>query len=866
MKEQYDYANEPERLAIEELCNGHLSISLGACSNAYVRCSYNSTGHYQMAILEECPIGKEMKFCSDRNPGIYMFPKIICSRQAYVCKNYNEGFGITCLPGMVMLRRPFGCFAFPPTCAPSKISLKQFAPLRQYAIEMYCKQRSTATAATRNFEIAMLPQVQCITWYVGCGKLIKDIIYCENGFIYDAKLGRCRQRNVDDRCVMPDLCKNRKWRMLSFDRCNRQFIYCRGEVPEEFVCSEGFIFLNGRCIPIYQASGQCWKCQHGQKRQTSLHACNEYSICKRGRWEDHRCPAGMVYSNAKQSCRTDPSCAHPFECKMGQSFQLNCNEYLICSSKGIVEHRFCPPFHRWDGQAQLCIADSNCLLPSSATSCKEGTVIDSFDCKFYHQCSAGKWYKMSCATYPAVELCKACRHSTSVSTSGRVEAERCNDGDTIGNPQNCRNYGMCDGGRWKYRECKAGTYWNERLKRCYHTTDCQGFKRVECKHGQYLIGGKCNEYLKCQQGSWRIMKCIPGYALDVTTKKCVISDECAPSDNNYLSLVDNSITAPLPSFFQLEGKFQGNKQTQQSQQPQQQQQQQQHRPCQFGSAIRNEYDCNRYFECATDEYRDRYCKDNYEFNDESGQCEKEYRCDLSRCRNGRTIESEICGHYQTCINGTWHKRVCEDNRRFADGSCQIKTFCNDDSDAISSILSSSSCNEGSVLADDIDCKRYFICRQGRFQEQFCWNGASFDKARGYCVRDTTACTLEERCIGNNVEVDKQDRTAYRICNNGKFQLHFCPYGLAYSSSSGRCEKDSAVADDRRFEICTESASAIGYRADPNNCRKFYQCTHGKWIARVCPAKSYWNAEKTACDWSRNDELCKNYNNIRVSLI
>lgn len=30
---------------------------------------------------------------------------------------------------------------------------------------------------------------------------------------------------------------------------------------------------------------------------------------------------------------------------------------------------------------------------------------------------------------------------------------------------------------------------------------------------QYLIGGKCNEYLKCQQGSWKIMKCLPGYAL-----------------------------------------------------------------------------------------------------------------------------------------------------------------------------------------------------------------------------------------------------------------------------------------------------------------------------------------------------------------
>lgn len=56
-----------------------------------------------------------------------------------------------------------------------------------------------------------------------------------------------------------------------------------------------------------------------------------------------------------------------------------------------------------------------------------------------------------------------------------------------------------------------------------------------------------------------------------------------------------------------------------------------------------------------------------------------YHCDLSRCRNGRIIESEICGHYQICLNGTWHKRICKDNRRFAGGYCQV-TYCNDDND------------------------------------------------------------------------------------------------------------------------------------------------------------------------------------------
>uniref|UniRef100_A0A0R3RZG1 DUF4789 domain-containing protein n=1 Tax=Elaeophora elaphi TaxID=1147741 RepID=A0A0R3RZG1_9BILA len=235
----HNYANGPEWIGFEQICNGYRTMPLGACSNAYVRCYYNSTGHCVSAILEECPIGKifngtvcevvgtncisiwsermgkinfetekllerikssqQMNFCYDDGSGIYTFPNVICSRQAYVCKNYNEGFAITCLPGMIMLRRPFGCFVYPPSCAPEKISLEQSAPLRQHAIEMYCNKQQSAM---RNYRVITLPQVQ----YVGCGKLIKDIIYCENGFIYDTKLQKCRRRNNEDRCIMPDLC------------------------------------------------------------------------------------------------------------------------------------------------------------------------------------------------------------------------------------------------------------------------------------------------------------------------------------------------------------------------------------------------------------------------------------------------------------------------------------------------------------------------------------------------------------------------------------------------------------------------------------------------------------------------------------
>ncbi|VDO28440.1 unnamed protein product [Onchocerca flexuosa] len=235
-------SNDLRRITFEQICGGQTFIQLGVCSSAYIRCSYNSIHHSVSAILEECPIGKifngeicevaqnncinkwnqrmerinseteklleqllssqEMNFCHDVGAGIYMFTKVICSRQAYVCKNFNEGFAITCSPGMIILSRPFGCFVYPSSCERNKISMKQFAPLRHYAIEMRCRHFTK-----RNSEIMKFPTMQCNTWYVRCGKLIKDIIYCENGYIYDGKLEKCRLRNIHDRCMMPDLCK-----------------------------------------------------------------------------------------------------------------------------------------------------------------------------------------------------------------------------------------------------------------------------------------------------------------------------------------------------------------------------------------------------------------------------------------------------------------------------------------------------------------------------------------------------------------------------------------------------------------------------------------------------------------------------------
>lgn len=153
---------------------------------------------YFLHFISNLLLLEEMNFCYVGGPGIYMFPRIICSRQAYICKNHYEGLAITCLPGkhkcqctftfrkvgatvttsindvfnpvvhstmstgMIILRRPFGCFVHPRSCAPDKISLKQSAPLRQHAIERYCHRKHRTK---RSSALMVQPKMQCNTWW-----------------------------------------------------------------------------------------------------------------------------------------------------------------------------------------------------------------------------------------------------------------------------------------------------------------------------------------------------------------------------------------------------------------------------------------------------------------------------------------------------------------------------------------------------------------------------------------------------------------------------------------------------------------------------------------------------------------------------
>ncbi|VDM97760.1 unnamed protein product [Thelazia callipaeda] len=551
-------------------------------------------------------------------------------------------------------------------------------------------------------------------------------------------------------------------------------------------------------------------------------------MCINGHWMDRECPPGMSYSAKSQVCRLDPSCAHPSKCKLDVSYNLKCDEYMICSWKNIFEHHFCPTFHRWDSEALRCIPDSNCV-PS----------MYSFEIKLI------------------ARFCEKCILSQLRPDRITHVEKQCIDGDTSNDEENCAHYAICIDGKWKKAKCKLREmFWNQQLKRCDYSNQCKAYKQADCSHGQRLIGGVCGEYLECIH--------------DRNVQKCVSSHNCASFHDTHLSTIDYNISmSPLSHLLTTFENDQQNlhKMTTSSsyEQPKQY--------CVVGSKIRDEYNCSRYFICTKNGYKVRYCKDGQKFNEESGQCDKNYHYDLSHCDDGKTLESKLCGHYQFCQDGIWHEGKCQDNRQFANGRCQeyssekrknhdlhnfsltivklnLMSTPHDQTRDLQGNLST--CQNGDVSVNNSDLMRYFKCINGRFREQFCENGTIFDAERGFCSKCTN-CTSEKRCKEKETKASYGVSAAYYMCENGKFRSRFCPYGFVYNHDNRACLQYTATS---MFEqTCKETGDSAGYRADPLDCHQFYQCANGKWVSKTCPAHLFWNPEKTICDWPDQVDLC-----------
>jgi hypothetical protein len=120
----------------------------------------------------------------------------------------------------------------------------------------------------------------------------------------------------------------------------------------------------------------------------------------------------------------------------------------------------------------------------------------------------------------------------------------------------------------------------------------------------------------------------------------------------------------------------------------------------------------------------------------------------------------------------------------------------------------------------------------------------------------------------------RDCDLYSVCIDEKWESQRCPYANRFNREKSRCEPgyctgeagvDDSMAKDGEEEAeaakprhgvkCGESAAADGFRADGENCGRFYQCASGKWVSKECPANTVFNSMIGVCDWPANVPGC-----------
>uniref|UniRef100_A0A915BQ46 Chitin-binding type-2 domain-containing protein n=1 Tax=Parascaris univalens TaxID=6257 RepID=A0A915BQ46_PARUN len=834
-----------KRLQLAHLCRRGGLIQLAECNPQFIRCGAS----HSTFSFDRCPLGqiffedhcalpsykcrdeglyeinarteqiaKDVGFCA-QGEGIYTVEGSKCSRQAILCKNRYEHILLLCTSGFVISIDGVHCVAANPLCATlPDANGKSTVPITAFLIQRFCERKRSRFPPTEVIEWNQ----PCRSWYIDCRKPIYKIVNCQRGSVYDSNRRRCIHADAKNACTptTPAIsCSGRLWESFALEPCSRYFFYCEGAVAREYVCATGLVFHKGGCVSSALVP-QCKQCRNAQPFRSFDDKCDE-------------------------------------DCTRGISYRTGCGEYMKCESNGRFIHGSCPPLHSWDIVSGRCVPDVGCGTQTDR-HCQDGEIIESRDCVNFFYCSKGAWSSVNCWSTDADSAvlsmgCGSCKTYADGQTLARSE---CIQGMTVRDRWSCNAFARCTAGHWEWRQCTAPLLWSVIQQSCVTDSECEPslYGPVECLHGT-RVGQydtiTCNRYFECIYGSWRLFSCPTDEVFDAATSLCVsFSGTCSQwLENSFVPVVarppyqqsfHTSSTYSNPA--EIYNAVNGGRTMSQ---------------CVLGSTIRDDYDCAVYYICTETGFSTEQCPLGTTFNAFEGTCDNSNRCDLSRCMEGSTRSSRFCGHFSACEGGKWVKKVCNNFRRFMDGRCQGDC----DSAVTGNDYAFAQCDEGEVMADDRDCTLYFVCSRGYFEQRQCKHYAAFDPNVGYC-RNGYKCSMERSlsCYHNEKRAIPNECSKYLSCVQGTFYERKCPPGHRFSTEFNNCFPGSCDIFDDGLSIiasekCNESGGLPGYRADPYNCQKFYQCAHGRWVSKECPAGLAWNSNVATCDWPRNVPEC-----------
>ncbi|VDN60257.1 unnamed protein product [Dracunculus medinensis] len=184
------------------------------------------------------------------------------------------------------------------------------------------------------------------------------------------------------------------------------------------------------------------------------------------------------------------------------------------------------------------------------------------------------------------------------------------------------------------------------------------------------------------------------------------------------------------------------------------------------------------------------------------------------------------------------------------------------------------CEDGDLTINENDCTTYYECVHGQYQLRLCEYGTFFNPETKCCRSDYKCPKLrrsienqQQQCNHGDVFPDENDCTKYYICigdeNERRLERRTCPKTKRFDSKLNHCvnfDYRNGLLFNRNFadDSCTESSEKDGYREDPYDNNRYYQCAQGRWIHMNCPPNLVWNPDVAVCDWKKINNNYRKY--------
>uniref|UniRef100_A0A914YCD3 Chitin-binding type-2 domain-containing protein n=1 Tax=Panagrolaimus superbus TaxID=310955 RepID=A0A914YCD3_9BILA len=393
------------------------------------------------------------------------------------------------------------------------------------------------------------------------------------------------------------------------------------------------------------------------------------------------------------------------------------------------------------------------------------------------------------------------------------------------------------------------------------------YSPIKCIHGEKIVDKiDCSRYIACIHGEWYSLQCEDGTVFDSASGLCIHQSKSrCPRNGSHLDSFHQSpqISPGFESFPPSSPGFRGDafppapppppKMDEIRREMYEKQEESNngflicsHESPQF---VADPRDCGSYLECQNGFYQSRTCSQGYNFDAFSGRCSSTFKCDKI-CQKNERIPRKECGKALECHNNAWVPMKCKNDVMFVNGRCS-------DIPCPSEGYPPSTCFEGAVYSNERDCTRYVICRNGQLIEKQCSNGQKFnDETLSCSYKYDCSAESSPKCFNGERRAIPDSCTHFDECRYGTFVKSSCPYGKSFNSITKKCQPGPCQGSGSNIgEACTESPGLDGFLPDPLDCRRFYQCTNGRWVGKNCGPGTAWSGVLGVCDHIRNVPAC-----------